>query len=99
MKNRKKLNDIFSVEYILNDETTPFYELTDDSSFPLVKDFINENNYQQLNEDFFIGYSADKYISPLFEKIYDKLSGAPLCIELARIIYQRFAEMCDFGAE
>lgn len=86
----KKLNELFDIDYILNngDETIFFY-MKDNS---LVNAFINNSNYADLNMDYFIGYSADKYISPLLDKMnnYDEDLDVTSS-RLANTILRRFA--------
>ena len=90
--NRLKVSDLFTLSNIgtLN---TIFGDLVDDETYPLVKDFINANTYADLDIDYLIGYSADKYLSPLADKIY-KQSDNPDDVSdvLSPIIYNRFAE-------
>ena len=90
MKMLKKLSELFDIDYILNngDETIFFY-MKDNS---LVNAFINNSNYADLNMDYFIGYSADKYISPLLDKMnnYDEDLDVTSS-RLANTILRRFA--------
>lgn len=88
----KKLSDLFSLDYILSVETTLFEYLQDVENYPLVNAFINNVNYQDITEDYFIGYSADKYISPFVDKLYSKNDDlSALSVKLANTIYRRFA--------
>lgn len=93
---RMKLNDLFDFDYIEDDESvTIFSVLSDSDTFPLVNAFINEDNVTDLNEDYFIGNSADKYISPLLQRFYDKYHESSgfktnLSVDLATKIYRRF---------
>ena len=65
----KKLNELFDIDYVLeHGDETIFYYMKDNE---LVSAFINNDNYADLNMDYFIGYSADKYISPLLDKMND----------------------------
>ena len=70
-----KLSDIFNIEQINNDLGIFSYLARLDSQtppqpvFPLLTDFIDQNNYIILDYDYEVGYSADKYISPLLEKL------------------------------
>ena len=74
---------IFDALSEIDDEQQPVY--------PLVNDFINSDNTQQLNFEFFIGHSADKYISPLIERIYELDTDiASISEYLADIVYNRF---------
>lgn len=88
----KKLNDLFTLDYILDVQSTIFEYLQTDSIFPLVNAFINNDNYIDITEDYFIGHSADKYISPLVDKLYSNNDDLDvLSSKLAKIIYRRFA--------
>lgn len=91
---RKKISDFVDFAYINNDQETLFNVLMADTDlYPLVEDFINSDVKQQINIDYFMGHSADKYVSPLFEKLY-KETGEDVesTFEyLAPIIYNRFA--------
>lgn len=86
----KKLNELFDVDYVLNhgDETI-FYYMKDNE---VVSAFINDDNYEDLNMDYFIGYSADKYISPLLNKMNDHDEDLDTTSSrLANTIIRRFA--------
>ena len=73
---RIKLSDIFDLDGIdLNGGIFTYFSLEDGGGnpyYPLVHDFIYDDNGFFLDSDYHIGYSADKYISPLFEKIFIK---------------------------
>lgn len=91
-----KINDIYK-DSIFGDTNTFFYlwEQNENNVYPLVQDFIS-GHVAALNMDFFGGYSADKYISPLLEKIYESSQGAeyPFNVinnRIANILYNRFA--------
>ena len=69
-----KLSQLFPYDEVLNgygifaylsqlDTQTPPQPL-----FPLISDFINQDNNATLDIDYEIGYSADKYLSPLAVK-------------------------------
>ena len=97
MKCRMKMNEIFGNNAIFGDTDTFFYLLHNDAeSYPLVANFIG-SNYAKLNIDYFGGYSADKFISPLLKRIYDYTRDAEnpfnaLNRQIANIIYNRFAD-------
>lgn len=40
--------------------------------YPLIQDFIDSNNGFVLDNDYFLGHSADKYLSPLMVKMLEK---------------------------
>ena len=91
-----KLIDLYSMEYLYGDNPNIFSLLADENEFPLVNDFINEENSIDIAEEYYIGYSAEKYISPLLQKIYDAFNEdenfmTNLSIDLSRKIYRRFA--------
>lgn len=95
-KCKKQMNEIYSVDAIMVDGLSTIFNIYADESettYVKIKDFITEDNVDMLNQDYFIGYSADKYISPLHEKIlnaYNDLSDS--IVALAKIIYNRFAD-------
>ena len=86
----KKLNELFDIDYILNNGgETIFFYMKDNS---LVNAFINNSNYADLNMDYFIGYSADKYISPLLDKMNNHDGDLDVTSSrLANTILRRFA--------
>lgn len=92
--NKIKMSDIFTYDDIINDGFTIFKALKETllNPFPLTQDFINSNNYQTLNYDYFVGYSADKFLSPLARRILIKDNEFSIRVtRMATIIYNRFA--------
>lgn len=94
-----KINDIYSDNIFFSGESDTFFYLmaNDDTNFPLVSDFIKTTNVTELDADYFGGYSADKFVSPLLQKIYDSTREvespfSTLNSRIAKIIYNRFAE-------
>lgn len=96
--NRMKVSDLFPYDWIMGDTNSLFYLLKDETNFPLVKDFIKFSNYITLTEDYFIGHSNDKFISPLFSKFVEHYSSSEIDIKvlmsskLASLVYNRFGE-------
>ena len=94
--NRMKVSDLFPYDWIMGDTNSLFYLLKDETNFPLVKDFIKDTNYFRLTEDYFIGHSNDKFISPLFSKFVEHYNNSEIDIKismsskLADIVYNRF---------
>lgn len=90
------MNDLYPVSVILGLNFDSIFSIfaEDEDEYSLVKDFITSDNYSILNEDYYIGYSADKYISPLHQKLFDAVNEdlTNLSVKLADIIYNRFAE-------
>lgn len=70
-----KLEKLFPMEEILNGYGV-FTFLTEYSGqqplYPLVESFIDSNNCAYLDNDYHIGFSAEKYISPLLYKLWEK---------------------------
>lgn len=71
---QKKVNNLFTIPLIYDDMGIFSYlaNALDSESNPLFPDtqtFINSDTYWQLDIDFEIGYSADKYFSPLALKL------------------------------
>lgn len=88
----KKLSELFDLDYVYDGNETIFEYLQDNEVYPLVNAFINNDNYNDIAEEYFIGYSADKYISPLVSKLYEKDDDLDvLSSKLAKFIYRRFA--------
>ena len=75
-KNKIKMSDIFPLSEVLNGMGIFSYLAQTDGGTPplpvfiLISDFINQDNYQVLDLDYEVGFSADKYISPLLEKTF-----------------------------
>ena len=94
---RTKMNEIYPIEWIQDEENnnTIFRTLSDGDSYPSVNDFINEDNCIMLDWDYYVGFSADKFISPLHQKTMDLISATTpknqIITNLAIIIYNRFA--------
>ena len=97
-KCRMKIDDIYSDILFSGESDTFFYLMAnDETNYPLTSDFIKTTNVVQLDTDYFGGYSADKFISPLLQKIYDSTRDvenpfSTLNTRIANIIYNRFAE-------
>ena len=80
-----KLSEIFT-EF---EDKSIFFYWEEDAIF----DFINGDNYSDMELEYFLGYSADKSASPLLKKLYEKYNHniSNLSVELAKIISNRFA--------
>lgn len=98
MMNRLKVSDLFPYDWLMGDTNSLFYLLKDETNFPLLKDFIKDSNYFTLTEDYFIGYSNDKFISPLFSKFVENYNNSEIDIKvsmsskLASLVYNRFGK-------
>lgn len=66
---RLKVSDLWNLNNF-NDYNTIFGVIADEYS-DIVGDFINGDNYNYLDVDYLIGYSADKFLSPLAVKLYE----------------------------
>ena len=74
-KNRILLSDIFKIDEVDNNMGIFSYlaQLSGtppEPVFPITYDFINQDNYIILDYDYEVGFSAEKVISPLFEKLF-----------------------------
>ena len=96
MKN--KVSDFYSPASVYAGSSASIFKtlaevVSEQPTYPLVKDFINANNEEDLSIEYYIGHSADKYLSPLFEKMYEVDDDvASVTEEIAIICYRRFGE-------
>ena len=98
----EKINDYISYGDVTNEEVVLlFANLTDNTNYPLVSSFIDSANYLSLDMDYFLGFSNEKYLSPLMRKAIGYIkSQSPSMIDrelfesaiqtLTPLIYQRF---------
>ena len=87
-----KMSDLYSINDVLTSNDTLFNLLRSESNYPDVHDFINDDNYTILNEDYYIFHSNDKYLSPLVTKLMAEFDDiAQVNQELVKIIYNRFS--------
>lgn len=88
---RTKVSDIWNIDTI-SEVDTIFGLLADNSTYPLVNNFINNDNYRDLDIEYYVGYSADKYISPLTQKLLNHYSSVDdVNGDITKMIYRRFA--------
>lgn len=102
MKMRTKIKDLFSISDVMLSADTIFKFLKNSSDYPLLADFIKETNYETLDADYYLTNSADKYISPLIERLIEHYDTMPspykrlhtvqyhINVNLAKIVYSRF---------
>lgn len=60
---RLRIKDIFTPVYVFEDNPTLFTSLKEIGD---LQDFINDGNYESLQEDYFVSHSGDKYITKHF---------------------------------
>lgn len=84
-----KVNDLYPIDNILSTETSLIFdELVDKTD---LNDFINNDNVDTLNQDYYLSHSNDKYVSPFVEKLYDDgKSATEITSFVASIVYNRF---------
>lgn len=88
---KTKVSDIWNINTI-SDVGTIFGVLVDSDTYPIVSSFINRDNYRDLDIEYYVGYSADKYISPLTQKLLDHYNNVDDANgDIAKMIYRRFA--------
>ena len=84
-----KVNDLYPIDDILSTETSLIFNqlvLEED-----LNDFINSNNVDTLNQDYYLSHSNDKFVSPFVEKLYDDgKSATEITSFVASIVYNRF---------
>ena len=93
---RTKMNEIYPIQWLQDfDNNTIFRSLSDAETYPLVADFIGDNT-PMLDWDYYLGFSADKYISPLQQKMLDSMTDEytknDVISDMAKLIYNRFAQ-------
>ena len=89
---RMKISDLYSISDIFDGADLIFTLLKNENNYPDVHDFINDDNYGSLNKDYYISHSNEKYISPLFKKLYDDIGDiGTVGNQLVSIIYNRFS--------
>ena len=75
---RVKISNLFGNEQVFVQELGIFSYLAQVDAlskpiYPLVADFINQNNYQLLDIDYEIGFSAEKWFSPIAIRVIKKI--------------------------
>lgn len=88
---RTQIKDYIDLSNIEN-ETTIISDLADDTKYPLLVDFINDNNSSTLEYEYFIGFSAEKLFSPIAEKLWEHTNHDydDFASYISSIIYNRF---------
>ena len=88
---RMKISDLYPINIVTAQLTNLiFNQLVAKED---LHDFINSNNVAQLNQDYYLSHSADKYISPFVEKLFnDGKSATEITLFVTPIIYNRFGE-------
>ena len=63
-----KINEIFTTDDVLTATNLIFNQLVLKED---LNDFINSNNVDTLNQDYYLSHSGDKYISPFVERLFN----------------------------
>ena len=75
-----KLENLFGINEIFGDYGIFCYlaqvDIDNNPLYLIVADFINQSNYLLLDEDYFIGNSAEKYLSPIMIKFIKSFMDA-----------------------
>ena len=60
--------------------------------YPLLEDIVTDNNESILNEDYFFIHSADKYLSPFAQRLWEQVNedDATFFNAIAPVLYNRF---------
>ena len=86
----------FDYDKITTETTNLFNVLSDSETYPIVNDFINSNNVDTLNIDFFLSHSGEKFLSRFVQLLIDKEDDYEEVVKkLAKIIYMKFATKWD----
>ena len=94
--NRIQIKDIWNLDTIIDDGLNSFIDIwaNNTSTYPLVVDIFPSSKAEDFNIDYLVYHSADKVLSGLAQKIYDKYgenNHNTFIGYLAGIIYNRFA--------
>lgn len=86
-----KINQLYPIDVVLAVEPNLiFNQLVEKTD---LNDFINSNNVTQLNQDYYLSHSGDKYISPFVERLYnDGKTASEISSYVASICYNRFKD-------
>ena len=93
-----QVKDIYPFDFILNDDNSTFISmLADNETYPLVNNFFKYPNDYEMTLDYFGNHSADKFLSPLAEKLVAKLSENTFDRDefseyIANLLYNRFSD-------
>lgn len=68
-----------------------FHQIATNESF----DFINSENVEELDVDYYLSHSGKKYISNLFNNILDRYPNEDPLIKLSKIIENRYKDKWD----
>lgn len=90
MMKRVKINEIYTTDVVLVANNLIFNQLVTKTD---LNDFINSNNVDTLNQDYYLSHSGDKYISPFVEKLFNAgKTASEISSYVATICYNRFGE-------
>ena len=72
--NRIQIKDIWNLDTIIDDGLNSFIDIwaNNTSTYPLVVDIFPSSKAEDFNIDYLVYHSADKVLSGLAQKIYDK---------------------------
>ena len=85
-----KINEIFTTDDVLTATNLIFNQLVLKED---LNDFINTNNVDTLNQDYYLSHSGDKYISPFVERLFNAgKTASEISSYVATICYNRFGE-------
>ena len=91
----KKIEEIAPMDDVITETITGIFSvLSDDTTYPLVADFIKSDNnqYLTLDIDYLLQHSSHKYLSSFTQKFYEKVNEDvnTLFGAIATMVYQRF---------
>ena len=88
---RRQVSDLYPIEDVLDTGKKKIFDFLKDDE--RLSSFITSENAGTLNEDYYISHSADKFLSPLANKLMDiGLTQSEITAKVASIVANRFAD-------
>lgn len=86
---RQRVNEVYPTDYVLDSDNKKIFDFL--FAYEELQGFITEYNIKILNDDYYIGSSADKFLSPLAEKLLaNGMSKDQLSSFMAETCFNRF---------
>lgn len=86
---RQRVNEVYPTDYVLDSDNKKIFDFL--FAYEDLQGFITEDNIKILNDDYYIGSSADKFLSPLAEKLLaNGMSKERLSSLMAAMCFNRF---------
>ena len=90
-ENKQRMSDVYDYAWITDSDNYTIFRLL--SSYTDLNDFIDGNNQETLDADYYMGNSGDKLLSPIHERLLSQLQDKNDAMKmLGSIVYTRFGE-------